>query len=67
VLRERSGCALVQADAGRLADAALALLAVSPDARAEHARADRAWAQREADIRPWARRMVDRYERLAGC
>jgi glycosyltransferase involved in cell wall biosynthesis len=67
VLRERSGCALVQADARQLADAALALLAVSPDVRAEHARSDRAWARREADIRPWARSMVDRYEHLAGC
>jgi glycosyltransferase involved in cell wall biosynthesis len=68
VLRERSGCRVVAAgDARQLADAALALLAVSPRSRAESARVDRAWVVREADIRPWARRMVDRYERLAGC
>jgi glycosyltransferase involved in cell wall biosynthesis len=66
VLSERAGCRLVAAgDAGQLAEAALALLGVSPRRRGESARADRAWAEREADIRPWARRMVDRYERLA--
>jgi hypothetical protein len=66
VLRERAGCRLVRAgDAGQLAQAALALLGESPRSRAENARADRAWVRREADIRPWARRMVDRYERLA--
>jgi glycosyltransferase involved in cell wall biosynthesis len=66
VLRERAGCRLVRAgDAGQLAQAALALLGESPRSRGENARADRAWVRREADIRPWARRMVDRYERLA--
>jgi glycosyltransferase involved in cell wall biosynthesis len=66
VLRERAGCRLVAAgDAGQLADAALALLGESPSRRVESARADRAWVRREADIRPWARSMVDRYERLA--
>jgi glycosyltransferase involved in cell wall biosynthesis len=66
VLRGRAGCRLVRAgDAGQLADAALALLGESPSRRAENALADRAWVRREADIRPWARRMVDRYERLA--
>jgi glycosyltransferase involved in cell wall biosynthesis len=67
LLDRADGCRLAPpGNSEAIAMAVVDALAAAPERRRQAALANRERIVREADVRPWATRLLDRYERLAG-